>query len=362
MVKEGKRMKSIIKKIAAVGLGLIILALLLILFIPARTPSIKDNRGKIVEGSVAQLKSLNLGGVEQHILVRGVDKDNPILLFLHGGPGHAQIGYARKYQSQLEESFVVVNWDQRGSGKSYSPGIPKDTMNREQFIADAKELMDYLCQEFDEDKIYLAGHSWGSELGLFLADRFPEKIAAYIGIGQVIDGTKNETVSYDYVMDMARRDNNQKAIEALEEIGRPPYKNVVKDTTTQRKWLARYGGVERKVNTLRDIIWSSIFSPEYTGLDGIKFAIGNKFTAEAMWGDNEDLNFIEEVTVLKVPVYFVAGRYDYNTPSGLVEEYYNNITAPKKDFIWFENSAHFPHFEEPQKFQEVMEIIKRENP
>lgn len=344
-----------IKKICKITLVILIISLLLVLFIPSRTPKIEGNN------SVAMIQKVKIGGIDQYIMIRGKDTNNPILLFLHGGPGYAQILYARKYQEELEDSFIVVNWDQRGSGKSYSFNISKDTMNREQFIEDSIELIDYLCKKYNKDKIFLAGHSWGSELGLYIIDKYPEKIAAFISIGQVVNGLENEEVSYDFVVETAKKENNEKALEDLEKIGRPPYKNTVKDTRTQRKWLEHYGGVERKVNTLKDIVLSSIFSPEYTGIDGLKFALGSKFSAETMWGHNYEVDFITDIPEVKVPIYFCVGRYDYNTPSVLAENYYNHITAPKKEIIWFEESAHFPHFEEPEKFARLAIRIKENN-
>lgn len=344
-----------IKKFFKITLVILIIFLLLILFIPSRTPQIEGNN------SIASIQKVKAGGIEQYIMIRGRDINNPILLFLHGGPGYPQISYARKYQEELENSFIVVNWDQRGSGMSYSSNIPKETMNREQLIEDGKELIDYLCKKYNKEKIYLVGHSWGSELGLYIIDRYPENILAFISIGQVVNGIDNETVSYDFVVEMAKKESNEKALEELKKIGWPPYKNIVKDTLTQRKWLEKYGGVERKVNTLKDIILSSLFSPEYTGIDGLKFALGSKFTSDTMWGHNQEVDFIRDLPEVKVPIYFCVGRYDYNTPSSLVKNYYDLIIAPKKEIIWFEESAHFPHFEEPVKFAQLAIRIKENN-
>lgn len=332
----------------------LMISILVMLFLPNRTPKIKG------ENSVAVIEKIKLGGLEQAILVRGKDISNPVLLFLHGGPGYPQISFARKYEKKLEDNFVVVNWDQRGSGMSYSSNIPKESMNREQFIEDTKELIDYLCEKYQKEKIYLVGHSWGTELGLYVVDKYPEKVAAFISIGQVVNGIESEVISYDYVLEMANENNDKKALDDLIRIGRPPYKNTVNDTATQRKWLSKYGGVERKVNTLRDIILGSILSSEYTGIDGIKFALGNKFSADTMWGHNKDLDFIRDIPEVKVPIYFCAGRYDYNTPSVLIEEYYNEIIAPKKELIWFEESAHFPNLEEYENFNELVIRIKDE--
>ncbi len=343
---------KLIKKTLKLSLVILIICLLLILFIPSRTPKIDGNN------SVASIEKIELGGIDQYILIRGKDINNPILLYLHGGPGYSQISFARKYQEELEDSFIVVNWDQRGSGMSYSFDIPKESMSREQFIEDTNELIDYLCEKYDKEKLFLAGHSWGSELGLYVINQYPEKVAAFISIGQVVNGLESEAVSYDFVLEEAQKENNQKALEDLKKIGRPPYKNIVSDTMTQRKWLTKYGGVERKVNTLKDIILSSIFSPEYTGIDGLKFALGSKFTADTMWGQNTDVDFIRDLPEAKVPIYFCAGRYDYNTPSILIEKYFNHIVAPEKEIIWFEESAHFPHIEEPGKFAELAIRIK----
>jgi len=324
------------------------------------TPAIRDSNRQVIEESIASLEQVSLGGIEQHILIRGQNKNNPVLLFLHGGPGYPQISFARKFQSKLEKDFVVVQWDQRGSGKSYSRQVPEDSMNREQFISDTIELVEHLSKQFDQEKIYLAGHSWGSDLGVRAVSKRPDLFYAYIGIGQVVHSEKQEQISYEYVYSMAAADGNKKALEDLEEIGFPPYADHEKDVMVQRKWLRRYDGVEVNVNTMREIVLGILFSPEYTWLDGIRFIRGNYFTRETMFNDIKDVNMLEDYPVLPVPVYFMAGRQDYNTPSELVKQYYNQLDAPIKEFFWFENSAHDPHFEEPEKFAELMGYILNE--
>lgn len=309
------------------------------------------------DNSIATIDKLEIGGIYQYVMIRGADVNKPILLFLHGGPGYSQISYARKYQNELEENFIVVNWDQRGCGKSYSPLIDEQTMTLEQFVGDTNELIDYLLERFGKEKLYLVGHSWGSELGMYVALGYPQKLYSFISIGQLVDG-RNEELSYDYTLKMATADNNTKAIEELKEIGKPPYKDVVGDMMIERKWLKKYGGVENGCNTYKDMILASIFSPEYTGIDGIKLALGSKFTADLMFPYIFlESSVMEDVPQVKVPVYFCVGRADYNTPHQLIEEYYNILEVPKKQLIWFEESAHFPNFEEPEKFAEtVLEI------
>ena len=321
------------------------------------TPAIRNSNRQAPEDSIASLEQVPLGGIKQHILIRGQNKTNPVLLFLHGGPGYPQISFSRKFQAKLEKDFVIVQWDQRGSGKSYSRQVPEESMNREQFIADTIELIEYLTVRFNQGKIYLAGHSWGSDLGIRVISKRPELFYAYIGIGQVVHSEKQEQISYEYVYTKATEDGNKQALEDLEKIGFPPYMNHEKDVMVQRKWLLRYGGVEVNVNTMREIALGILFSPEYSWLDGIRFIRGNYFTRETMFNDIKDVKMLKDYPVVSVPVYFIAGRHDYNTPSELVKQYYKKLDAPIKEFYWFEDSAHAPHFEEPEKFAKLMGYI-----
>jgi len=336
---------------------IIVILLIMIIIFPTFNPKIRDNNFKVVKNSIAELTTIKLGEVEQSIMIRGEDKEKPIILFLHGGPGYPFISYARKYQSQLEKDFVVVNWDQRGAGKSYSTKIDSSTMTQKQIEEDTIELIDYLRERFNREKIYIVGHSWGTVLGIETIANAPEKVIAYVGIGQVIDDVDGEILSYNYVLEKALDENNEKALAELETIGMPPYNNTGKDTFIQRKWLKEYGGFEREVSTLNEIIKGILLTPEYSWRDGIKFWKGNTFTIETLFGNREKADFREKYKEFEVPVYFCAGRFDYNTPSSIVEEYYNMIKAPIKNFYWFEESAHEPHLVEETKFSKVMMAI-----
>ncbi len=335
-----------------------ILLLLVLLLIAngcvSTTPQIKDEQGLAVPQSIATFEEVEIGGINQYLLIRGEKSENPVLLFLHGGPGYPQIAFAREYQKELEKDFVVVQWDQRGAGKSYSKTIKEESMNREQFVKDTLEVVEYLKRRFSVQRIVLAGHSWGSELGIRAITLAPEHFHAYIGIGQVVHTERQEAISYDYVWQQASIDKNKKALKALKEIGYPPYDNHEKDVMVQRKWLSTYGGIERGIHSMGKIITGTLFASEYTWLDGIRFIKGNYFTRSTMFNEINDIDFFSDFPNLPVPVIFIAGRYDYNTPSILVKEYYDVLIAPEKKFFWFEESAHFPHFEEPVKFARIM--------
>ena len=323
----------------------------------SHTPKIVDAGGMVPEKSIAKMEKVNLGGVEQWIVMRGVDIDNPVLLFIHGGPGVPSAPNVLKYNGDLESDFVVVTWDQRGAGKSYSKDIPPESMTIEQFISDAHELVQYLKKKFDTDKIYIVGHSWGSILGIYLIDRYPEDFYAYVGVGQLVNGIQNEKISYEFALRMAKETKNKKALKELSKIGPPEnglYKNFYDDLLIQRKWLLKFGGAYYgKTNYVTTYI-DYIFNKEYTIFNSLNVMKGVEFSLTIMWEDVVKVDFLTEIDKVEVPVYFVVGRHDWNTPFELAEEYFDVLTAPKKELIWFENSAHSPCYAEPGKFNKVL--------
>lgn len=339
-------------------LFIILCLLILILFFPSWTPQIKDKSGKVLPNSVSSLEQIELGGIKQSILIRGKDTQNPIVLFLHGGPGYPQIAYARKYQSELENDFIVVNWDQRGSGKSYHWNMSDKDLIVENLIKDTLELTEYLKHKFNQPKIIIVGHSWGSLLATWTVQKYPEHFYAYVGIGQVANSSVGELISYQFALEEAKKQNNEQAIEDLETIGIPPYKNPRKDTTLERKWVTAFGGSERESNTYKELIKGILLAPEYTWVDGIRLALGDSFSRNSILPQTQDTNLFETVPELNVPVYMCMGRFDYMTPSAVAYSYYEQLISPDKQFIWFEESAHFPHFEETDKFHALMVTIK----
>lgn len=353
-----KRSKSSIqKKIrnTVIALGL----LLLFLHFPTWTPSLKDEHGAVLPNSVAVLEEIELGGVKQSILIRGKDRSNPVVLFLHGGPGYPQIGYARRYQSELENDFVVVNWDQRGAGKSYHWNLTEEDMKLDTLIEDTRQLTEYLKERFQQPKIYMVGHSWGSLLATWTVQKYPEHYHAYIGVGQVADSPQGELTSYEYVLEEAKRRNLVEAVRELEGIGAPPYQYPREDATLERKWVMAFGGSERGSDTYADMIEGILLAPEYSWMDGIRLALGDSFSRHAILPQTRNVKLADTVPELAVPVIFCMGRHDYMTPSAVAYSYFEKLKAPEKQFIWFEESAHFPHFEETEKFHEVMLELKK---
>jgi pimeloyl-ACP methyl ester carboxylesterase len=301
---------------------------------------------------IESLEMVPLGGVEQCISIRGWDTSNPVLLHLHGGPGGAEIVMARHFDSELEKHFIVVRWDQRGAGKSYNPDIPLETMTTDQFISDAGELARMLMKRFDEEKVYLVGHSWGSALGARTAARYPELFHAFVGVAQFVDGIENEELTYQFTLEKAEESGNQQALNELGEIGAPPWDNL-EELFVQRKWLEHFRGVSRQ--ELPNLWWKGATSPDSVLVDALRYERGQMFTIEHMWTEFTGMNLFEQAPRVEVPVYFFLGRYDFNTPTELSLRYFEQLDAPLgKQIVWFEDCAHMIPFEAPDKFSEVL--------
>jgi pimeloyl-ACP methyl ester carboxylesterase len=338
----------------AVSLGL---AICILYMIPGYTLPIKDKDGKLLKGSIASLEKVKLGGQEQWILIRGEKESNPVILFLHGGPGTSDMGLLRRYMSELEKHFVVVSWDQRGAGKSFHAINPNSSMNVNQFVSDACELTKILCSRFNQKKIFLAGHSWGSVLGILTVQKQPEYYYSFTGIGQTVNMAENEMLSYDWTYEQAKKANNLSDLNKLNEIGKPPYSgNWKKKFMTERRLLAKYGGevYNNTKGAFPVVLGSLLRSTEYTLADKINFFRGIFKTVGLVFPELMKINLMEQAPELKIPVYFVLGRHDHEAPSFIAEKYFNVLKAPRKELIWFENSAHMPNIEENKKFTDFL--------
>jgi pimeloyl-ACP methyl ester carboxylesterase len=321
-------------------------------------PPLRDKNGKRLPASassIASLERVKINGSWQWIALRGQDRNAPVLLFLHGGPGSPETPMTRKYFSgNLEASFVVVSWDQRGAGKSFSArGTEKLTLDL--MIADTLALVDLLCGRFHKDKIYLAGHSWGSLLGTLFTERYPELVAAYCGIGQLASGIDNEKTSYRWALAQAKMRGDHKGIQALEAIAaygeNPAEPAWMKDLMVERKWLGVYGGAGvHAPSFMQKLVKVILFAPEYSLRDKINFLRGSLVSLKDLWLTVLKQDVRVSVPRLPVPVMIAAGRFDYNTPCTLALAYYEQLEAPRKEFIWFEESAHSPCFEESERF------------
>lgn len=343
-----KLLKKTFKALTIIFLSIVVLATIW-WFWPARTPTIKSQNSN----SIASIDYIEIGGIEQCVLIRGHDIRNPIILFLHGGPGMPIMYLAHEFQRNLENDFTVVQWDRRGAGKTYFRNIPStESMNVRQIIDDSYELIDTLKERYNQDKIILIGHSFGTYLGSIMVNERPDLFSAYISIGQVVDSDKSLKLQEAFIHEKANQNNRADIIAELNKPDKPNYEN----------WLFEFGGELKNSKSFFPLIWSGFFAPEYTLPEALKVAEASSFSSSNMKYNVLSGSIYNEIQDYPIPVYFFVGKSDYTTPHELISKYYEMIKAPKKEIVYFDNSAHFPFFEEPEKFcTEVKRILLTEN-
>ena len=304
-----------------------------------------------------RIEKIPLGGFLQKIHIRYEDAASPILLVLHGGPGVPNRHKLMTEHTELARRFVLVAWDQRGCAGSYA-GIDPATLTVDQLVEDAHELVCWLCGQFEREHVFVLGGSWGAQLGTLLVYRYPQRIAAYVGTGQVVDGIENERISWEFTVEEARRANDTKALAKLHEVGPPvrgQYVGGLSGLMAQRKYLTAFGGgAAKREGIFKGIVKPVLLSGEYSLADIWGYLRGYRLVLSHMWPHLVGYNFRVDVRELKVPVYIFQGRNDRNTPSVLVEEYFDILAAPHKELIWFEHSAHQPMTDEPERFRKLL--------
>lgn len=362
--------KNILKKAAKVllyffgGIVVIICGLAIILWVksPGKADPIKDAQGNPIEGSISEIIKINLGGLDQYLIIRGVDKSKPVMLFLHGGPGSPEAAFMKHFNSDIENDFVMVYWEQRGAGKSFSKNIPSESMTLEQMISDTRELSEYLIKRFDQEKIFIMGHSWGSFLGILTTYKHPELYYAYFGIGQVGDQYKSEKVSFEWVEEQAELKNDKSAISALSKLTFPDSAATVEEwidfLMVERRYVMRFGGgVTREVTGMWPFVKIVLNSPEYTLREKLNFMKASMFCLEHLWLDVINTNLFEYIDKMQLPVYFFHGVYDYQTSYCVAKDFFDQLEAPAKEFFTFEYSAHSPNMEDIGRFNSIVNEI-----
>ena len=304
---------------------------------------------------IAISETIMIGGIEQAITIRGHDPSAPVLLALHGGPGSAQMGFSHLFQTGWEQDFIVVEWDQRGAGKTRIAKTDYDTLTIELMYSDAEEVVEHLRARFGQDKIFLLGHSWGSTLGIRLAHEHPDWLHAYIGVGQVVDMGENEITSYALAMQAAIAAEDEDAIEALQEIGAPPYPTdqLLDSIMIQREILLGLGG-SMKGDSMAPLIKAIITSPDYSLGDAMHYMPAMMRSVEVLIDEMAEIDVREMGLEFELPMFFLHGRKDQLTPASLAATYIGQISAPSVEMIWFEDSRHFPMIAEPEKFTSVL--------
>lgn len=296
---------------------------------------------------------VDINGIKQYLSIRSKASGLPLLLYLHGGPGDAALPLMNKYNSALESRFTVVIWEQRGAGKSYYPFLPSEDLTIQAFINDIHAIILYLLERFQQEKVYLLGHSWGSVLGMKFIQQYPELIHTYIGCGQVVDMRQGAKYQYDYVLKKCKECGNTKALERL---------SMIDVSYTADSWLDDLLFVTRLVVKYKGSLYGKanynmfvkdfILSPDYSFKDLLNREKGSLQSIKYLWPELMGVSFLDTIH-FDVPIVFIEGRHDHHVSSGLAKNYYDTITTPKS-FHWMDKSCHFPQWSEPDRFNDIV--------
>lgn len=302
--------------------------------------------------SINERLYIELGGEMQYTEIKGISRQQPVLLFIHGGPGWPQTPQLRYFNAPLTNSFILATWDQRGSGLSFFKNSNPPAVTLNQIIEDAHELTIFLKKKFAVSKILLAGYSWGSIVGLKLAEKYPQDYYAYAGIAQVINVEKGMEIARDWLAVKAKQENDTATLTVLDKLNKKDTalcKTMLDCFMQQYLLLTKYNGALFNPSAEAEEQKAMKFYEDYRAYDWNK---GFEFSIEKLQDDlfSADLSTVKE---LKIPVIFFEGRHDWNVPAVMVEKFEKNISAPRKEMVWFPQSGHGLLYEEPALFNKI---------
>ena len=296
---------------------------------------------------------IHINGIKQYLFHTGTKYDNPVMLFLHGGPGFAESTLSYIFQKKWEEIFTVVHWDQRGAGKTLTKN-PNECTTIDLMIKDLFKIVQYLKKKYNKQKIIIFGHSWGTVLGSIFIKEYPEEVAYYIGVGQVISMFENESVGYEKVKNLALLANDKKSLKKLEALGDYPgdnhgitfKKKSEKLRAIQGKYnLAAKGNISEIIGLIRSPIFklsdiSALIKMDKPNLELLEF-----------WS-RFDLN--SESVDYKIPIYYILGENDWQTPYVIAEKYFEKINASHKKLYLIPGAGHMTMVDQPNLFFDAL--------
>ena len=310
------------------------------------------------------LEPVQLGGITQWIRTRGTDRANPVLLLMQQGPGLPIINETRAWEQRLglEKYFTVIYWDQRGTGLSALPlvrGQGRFEITPDLMVADTVVLLELLRDRYGR-KTFIAGFSFGATYAVQAAAARPDLVAGIVATGMDIDVPRAEQHMYDWALAQARQRGNQRATTQLEKIGPPPHLDA-KQFTTRARWITNFGSVTVGAtwnSQARTLAASLLRSPDYTPAAALRTIRGFTSSQAALLPLLASTDLVTTLPVLEVPIILAQGRLDQVAPGAATQRFYDTLTAPSKQLIWFDHSAHTPQYDEPAKFRDVLLTLR----
>ena len=303
------------------------------------------------------LEPIELGGTTQWIRTRGQDDSNPVLLMIQQGPGLPMLNEARHFGRALglEQEFTVVYWDQRGCGRSLRDGRGQSEISLDRMAQDAASLLEVL-RDRSGGECYVVGFSFGATVGATAAAQRPDVVRALVAVGMDVDGEAAADGAYDFAVQTAREQGNKRAARQLEAAGPPPHLTA-KQFSTRVRWASTFGGVttgETYGSIARGLVASLLRSPDYSLGDVVRTLRGVSATQGALLSELAFMDLVHSLPVVDAPIVMVQGRLDQVAPGEAAQRYFDQLSAPSKQLIWFEHSTHTPHLEEPDQFRRLM--------
>lgn len=312
----------------------------------------QDKHADSINNRIVEERFIMINGIEQWVTIKG-DRSKPVILFLHGGPGSPLSPYADAVYGGWEKDFILVQWDQRGTGKTFGRNAPEELspdylksnpLTIEQMTTDGIELANYLVKYLGKQKIILFGTSWGSVLGVHMVVKRPDLFYAYVGHSQVVNPSANLGYSYQKVYQMAKRANDQKSVDELNSIGTPPY-DTAKNAGRFIRIIKKY---ERERSVPAPVSWFELLPAYSNEKDNQNRSDGDDYSFVNYVGDKRlgvksmisSFNLLKDGLDLKIPVYLIQGEEDILTPKEITKEYFDKIRSPKKKFILLPKTAH----------------------
>ena len=328
------------------------------------------NTGMTTTVAVNESAWVQLGGISQNLHIRGADQANPVVIFLHGGPG-APVGFLNYvWQPELEDDYTFIHWDQRGTGRTYyaNPYLDSSTVTMAQLQRDLDELVDYARKRFGQDKVFLLGHSWGTVLGSEYALAHPEKVRAFISVGQVVDPSMNPEI--EAIRKRAADPFDIAALNTAAETYKAAFDRGIFDSASFQTidrlrekyltcageipgWKLLFQALTSPSLTLADLRWY------YDTADFTRLNAMQKKLVDYLYFD---YNAFKASSVYKIPVHFISGACDWVKPQSMVQAYAAKVKAPVKSFTLLPNAGHLPFLDDPSGFARILRAKLAETP